>query len=65
MAKILRITKAYVRTYRDSGQRTAYVEWVDTNVETGRTEGNEHGTHMTALLSSAIRNGLEIKEQIW
>lgn len=38
MARIERITKAYIRTYRDTGQETAYVEWVDTKGEIGRKE---------------------------
>jgi len=37
---IAKFTKAYVRHYRDNGQTTAYIEWVDRDGKTGRTEGN-------------------------
>lgn len=67
-----RITKAYVRRYRDNGQTTAYVEWSDG----GRTEGaepkgdpilgyrNDRG-HMEALFAAAQRNGLTIGREVW
>lgn len=62
---ITKITKAYIRTYSDSGQTTAYVEWVDDKSKTGRTEGKEHNPHMQALLKRAEREGVEVKRQQW
>ena len=41
---IKQITRAYIRTYADNGQVTAYVEWVDSKGKPGRTEGNQHDT---------------------
>ena len=78
-ATIARITKAYVRRYRDNGQVKVYVEWVDTNGESGRTEGNisgepefegdsppmRLGTHMRALLARAKREGVPLKKEVW
>jgi hypothetical protein len=37
---IAKITKAYIRHYRDNDQVTAYVEWIDRRGKTGCTEGN-------------------------
>ncbi len=65
MAKIEQITKAYIRTYRDSEQETAYVEWVDSNGETGRTEGQENGLHMQELLRRADREDIPITYETW
>lgn len=36
---IAKITRAYIRHYRDNGQTTAYVEWMDGRGVNGRTEG--------------------------
>jgi hypothetical protein len=55
---ISKITKAYTRTYTDSGQVTTYVEWIDDEGRKGRTEGNGKGTHMKALLARARREGV-------
>lgn len=65
MARIASITKAYIRHYRDNGQTTAYVEWIDTKGQKGRTEGKEHGFHMQALLAWAEREGHEIGRETW
>lgn len=65
MSTISKITKAYVRTYSDSGQVTAYVEWVDNKGKTGRTEGKEDNPHMQALLKRAQREGVEVERQRW
>lgn len=62
---IQRITKAYVREYTDSGQVTAYVEWIDTNGESGRTEGPPGNSHMQALLKRAGREGVNVVAQKW
>jgi hypothetical protein len=35
---IAKFTRAYVRHYCDSNQVTAYLEWIDRNGKTGRTE---------------------------
>lgn len=55
------ITKIIVRTYSDSGQVTAYIEWSDGS----RTEGPEHGVHMQALLARGERNGLPLIRETW
>ena len=72
---IVKITKAYVRHYRDNGQTTAYVEWIDHNGKTGRTEGAVrsktgtleqcYGLHMGALMARAICHGIEIERETW
>lgn len=63
--RIAEITKAYIREYSDSGQITAYVEWIDTNGKSGRTEGHPQGVHMRALLDRARREGVKVGEEIW
>lgn len=72
---IAKITRAYTRHYRDNGQRTAYVEWIDHKGETGRTEGpilaergtmaQVYGAHMGALIARAICTGVEIEHETW
>lgn len=62
---IKQITKAYVRTYSDSGQVTAYVEWVDRRGTSGRTEGKPDGAHMRALMSRAEREGVKVERERW
>lgn len=62
---ITKITKTYIRTYSDSGQVTAYVEWIDNRDQTGRTEGREDNTHMRELLKRAEREGVEVERQRW
>lgn len=62
---ITKITKAYIRTYSDSGQTMAYVEWMDNKGKTGRTEGKPNNAHMKALLDRAQREGVEIDRQRW
>lgn len=65
IASIAKITKAYIRTYSDSGQETAYVEWVDHKGKAGRTEGKADSAHMKALLQRAKREGIEVKKEKW
>jgi hypothetical protein len=55
------IRRAYIRTYSDSGQVTAYVEWVGG----GRTEGATTNAHMLALLARAEREGVAVEEECW
>jgi len=75
---IAKITAAYTRHYRDNGQTTAYVEWIDHKGETGRTEGpvllpigtkhplaEVYGLHMGTLFARAICTGVEIDHQTW
>lgn len=62
---IAKITKAYIRTYSDSGQTTAYVEWVDHKGKSGRTEGKEYNPHMQALTKRAEREGVQVERQYW
>jgi hypothetical protein len=64
MARIQKITKAYVRLYTDTGQCKAYVEWIDDKGQAGRTEGESDtawgpkSTHMVALFNAAKRDGI-------
>lgn len=62
---IAKITRAYVRTYRDNGQVTAYVEWIDNRGATGRTEGKPNNIHMIELLNRAKREGLTVEQETW
>lgn len=62
---ITSIKDAYVRHYRDNGQTTAYVVWIDHRGKEGVTEGKsleangdklyQFGQHMGALLERANR----------
>lgn len=72
---IERITRAYVRHYRDNGQTTAYVEFTDHAGKWGRTEApvladrgtlaQVYGLHMGALMARAICHGIEIERETW
>lgn len=62
---IAKITRAYIRTYSDSGQTTAYVEWIDDKGKPGRTEGRESNGHMIGLLLRAQREGVTIERERW
>lgn len=62
---IARITRAYVRTYSDNGQITAYVEWLDSKGGCGRTEGPERNAHMAALIKRAQREGITLMRETW
>lgn len=63
---IAKITKAYVRTYTDNGQVTAYIEWLDQRNRSGRTEGAyPPGEHMGALLARAKREGVPVTRERW
>jgi len=62
---IAQITRAYVRHYSDTGQITAYVEWIDHKGIAGRTEGTPGGAHMNALFSRAAREGVCIESEVW
>ena len=62
---IAQITRAYVRRYSDTGQITAYVEWIAQDGATGRTEGTLGGTHMNALFSRAAREGVCVESEVW
>lgn len=75
MATIKKITKAYIRTYSDSGQHKSYVEWIDTDGTPGRTEGDAMrlamgrtwyvGGHMKELFARAEREGITLEQQTW
>lgn len=72
---IATITRAYIRRYSDSGQVTAYVEWIDHKGAKGRTEGPPpsapcptcgckkalNRTHMGALFLRAERQGVTVE----
>lgn len=62
---IAKITSAYIRTYTDNGQRTAYVEWIDESGDIGRTEGCETNPHMIALMTRARCDGIAVTRQAW
>lgn len=62
---IKQITKAYIRTYSDNGQTVAYVEWIDDQGKTGRTEGKPNSWHMKALLARAKREGIHVEREHW
>lgn len=64
-ASIKEITKAYIRTYSDSGDEKAYVEWVDDKGKKGRTEGKPDNAHMKALLDRAKREKVKVETQKW
>jgi hypothetical protein len=74
-APIEKITRVYVRHYSDTGQKTAYVEWVSHGGATGRTEGpvlaesgklaEVYGDHMGALIARAICHGVEVERETW
>lgn len=63
--QIVKVTKAYVRTYSDNGQITAYVEWIDGRGRTGRTEGSPANAHMQALMARAERDGNTVAREVW
>lgn len=65
VAYIKQITKAYIRTYSDSGQVQAGVEWVDHRGKKGTTQGDPENMHMKALLIRAKREGIKVEEQEW
>lgn len=74
---IAKITAAYVRHYRDNGQTTAYVEFIDGRGCPGRVEGKwpqeicphcggvVRGSHMAALLARAAREGITVTQEVW
>jgi len=55
------IVAAYVRTYTDSGQTKAYIEWDDGSF----TEGEPNNAHMTALFERAKREGVRVRHEVW
>lgn len=74
---IQRILRAYVRTYSDTGQVKAYVEFIDEFGRPSRVEGPAPGakchecgqphrsTHIAALFARAERDGLSIEDEMW
>lgn len=70
MRTVPTIVKAYIRHYRDSGQRKSYIEWSNG----ARVEGDAMlyhgipipvGEHMVALFDRALRDGLTIGRETW
>lgn len=59
------ISRTYLRTYSDNGQRKLYVEWSDGS----RTECDAKkacsSPHMQALLAHARRAGLPLERERW
>lgn len=62
---IVKITRAYTCHYHDNNSTVAYVEWIDTNNKSGRTEGKENNPHMTELFRRAKREGAPITREVW
>jgi hypothetical protein len=52
-----RIRAAGVRTFSDTGQTQAYVEWGDGS----STTGDPSNVHMQALLARAKREGVKVR----
>lgn len=65
MTCIVKITRTYHRHYRDTGQKTTYVEWIDTKGQTGRTEGHHNDAHIRALLARGRREGVPHTREVW
>ena len=55
--KFAQITAAGVRTYADTGQTRAWVNWSDGS----STSGNPESAHMKELLARAKRSGVRLK----
>lgn len=62
---IASITKVYTVCYRDNGQVTTYVEWVDTRGQVGRTEGSATNGHMAAMINRGEREGIAHTQETW
>ena len=64
---IAKFTKIYTRHYRDNGQTTLYIEWVDRRGVAGRTEAPAPTTnpHMLALWDACVRQGLTHTFETW
>jgi len=59
------ITRIYMRTYTDTGQKTLYVDWSNgscTECDAERACSNEH---MRALVDAAQRKGLTLENEVW
>ncbi len=59
-----KITDAYIRTYSDTNQTMAYVEWEDSEW-TGRTEGSPNNLHIQELFRAAEREGINVRKEVW
>lgn len=55
------IKRIYVRTYTDTGQEIAGVEWSNGAC----TQGALHNPHMLALFARGEREGLTIERETW
>jgi len=58
---IAKITKAYIRHYRDNDQVTAYVEWLDGRGKAGRHEAPKR----RVLAGSSSADAIVPLYQIW
>jgi hypothetical protein len=60
---ISKIVRVYTRKYRDNGQTTTYVEWLNARGVKGRTECDANKTvrseHFRALLARADKEGIK------
>lgn len=55
------IIGAGITHYRDSGQRIAWITFLDAKGKTGTTSGDPDNTHMKALLDRARREGITVR----
>lgn len=58
---ITRIRAAVLRTYSDSGQTKAIVDWIDERGRYGSTSGDPANGHMVALMARAEREGIVVR----
>lgn len=65
MTKIASIQRVVVRSYSDTGQTMAHVEWTDTKGKAGATSGNPINSHMQALMARARHEGLTVTHETW
>lgn len=67
------IVRIFVRTYSDSGETRAFVEWRGSSGKPATTSGpaeNRDGewhfsAHMTALIERGLREGLSLESEVW
>ena len=65
MTAIASIQRAVIRSYSDTGQIMAHVEWTDTKGRAGATSGDPASAHMQALIARAEREGLTVARETW
>ena len=58
-----RITDAYIRLYRDTGQTTATIEWTSPEGHVSAATGPVHV--MAELLDRARQEGVKVRGETW